>query len=122
MVSTVMWKLSTSSDTASSIHTGNPKPWMLVEWQVPRQQVQKLMLQLQTLDTGELEQSKILLCFFPKISQVCEKAIAGNNVLPHFWSFVLYCLIIRIEKSKGNTLTVFTKPADFTDVSQHSNQ
>lgn len=67
MVSTVMWKLSTSSDTASSIHTGYPKPWMLVEWQVPRQQVQKLMLQLQTLDTGELEQSiKDFALFLPQ--------------------------------------------------------
>lgn len=45
----------TPSDTASSIHTANPKPWMLVEWQVPSQQAQKLILQLQTQDSCELE-------------------------------------------------------------------
>lgn len=53
-ISAVMWKFSTP-DTASSIHSANPKPWMLVEWQVPSQQAQKLMLQLQNLDSCELE-------------------------------------------------------------------
>lgn len=65
------------------------KPWKLIEWKMPSQQAQKLMLQLQTLDSCRLEWPKSLLCFLPKISQVCKKAVEGKNILPYLWSLCL---------------------------------